>query len=151
MFRSSHWEVFCVKDVLRNFAKFPGKHLCQSLFFNKVAGLMPKGCNFIKKETLAHDFSRKFGKISKNTLNYIIPLMAASGSLTRFWIRPCALKFIQYTRGNNSPKTVLKGHYHGCVSINFTNFFRTTFEKTLQENYSCVVLSQLQKIYLQSS
>ena len=29
------------KDVLRNFAKFTGKHLCQSLFFNKVAGLRP--------------------------------------------------------------------------------------------------------------
>ena len=27
------------KDVLRNFAKFAGKHLCPSLFFNKVAGL----------------------------------------------------------------------------------------------------------------
>ena len=24
--------------VLRNFAKVTGKHLCQSLFFNKVAG-----------------------------------------------------------------------------------------------------------------
>ena len=33
-------EVFCKKDVLRNFAKFTGKHLCQSLFFNKVAGLV---------------------------------------------------------------------------------------------------------------
>ena len=31
-------EVFCKKGVLRNFAKFTGKHLCQSLFFNKVAG-----------------------------------------------------------------------------------------------------------------
>ena len=27
------------KDVLRNFAKFTGKHLFQSLFFNKAAGL----------------------------------------------------------------------------------------------------------------
>ena len=26
------------RDVLRNFAKFTGKHLCQGLFFNKVAG-----------------------------------------------------------------------------------------------------------------
>ena len=25
--------------VLKNFAKFTGKHLCQGLFFNKVAGL----------------------------------------------------------------------------------------------------------------
>ena len=38
-FRSSRPEVFCRKGVLRNFAKFTGKHLCQSLFFNKVAGL----------------------------------------------------------------------------------------------------------------
>ena len=34
-----HPEVFCKKVVLRNFEKFTGKHLCQSLFFNKVAGL----------------------------------------------------------------------------------------------------------------
>ena len=34
-------EVFCKKGVLRNFAKFTGKHLCQSLFFNQVAGLRP--------------------------------------------------------------------------------------------------------------
>ena len=32
-------KVFCKKGVLRNFAKFTGKHLCQSLFFNKVAGM----------------------------------------------------------------------------------------------------------------
>ena len=25
------------KDVLRNFPKFTGKHLCQSLIFNKIA------------------------------------------------------------------------------------------------------------------
>ena len=35
--RSSRPEVFCKKDVLKNFAKFTGKHLCQRLFFNKVA------------------------------------------------------------------------------------------------------------------
>ena len=34
-FRSSRLEVFCEKGVLRIFAKFRGKHLCQSLFFNK--------------------------------------------------------------------------------------------------------------------
>ena len=37
--RSRRPEVFCKKRVLRNFAKFTEKHLCQSLFFNKVAGL----------------------------------------------------------------------------------------------------------------
>ena len=33
--RSSRPEVFCKKGVLRNVVKFTGKHLCQSLFFNK--------------------------------------------------------------------------------------------------------------------
>ena len=37
--RSSHPDVLCKKGVLRNFKKFTGKHLCQSLFLNKVAGL----------------------------------------------------------------------------------------------------------------
>ena len=37
--RSSRPEVFRKKGALRNFTKFTGKHLCQRLFFNKVAGL----------------------------------------------------------------------------------------------------------------
>ena len=37
--RSRSPEVFRKKGALRNFAKFTGKHLCQSLFFNTVAGL----------------------------------------------------------------------------------------------------------------
>ena len=41
IFRSSRPEVFCQKGVLRNFAEFTGKRLCQNLFFSKVAGLRP--------------------------------------------------------------------------------------------------------------
>ena len=37
--RSSRPEVFCKTRVLKKFTKFTGKHLCQSLFFNKVADL----------------------------------------------------------------------------------------------------------------
>ena len=40
-YRSSHRSCSVRKGVLKNFAKFTGKHLCQSLFFNKVAGLRP--------------------------------------------------------------------------------------------------------------
>ena len=36
---NKHPEMFCKKRVLKNFSKFTRKHLCQSLFFNKVAGL----------------------------------------------------------------------------------------------------------------
>ena len=35
--RSSHQRCSVKKGVLVNFAKFTGKHLCHSLFFNKVA------------------------------------------------------------------------------------------------------------------
>ena len=36
--RSSRPNVFGKKGVLKNFTNFAGKHLCQSLFFNKFAG-----------------------------------------------------------------------------------------------------------------
>ena len=35
--RSSHRRCSVKKGVIRNFAKFTGKHLCQNRFFNKVA------------------------------------------------------------------------------------------------------------------
>ena len=68
--RSSRQEVFCKKGALRNFSKFTGKHLCQSLFFSKIAGFRP--------ETLAQVFSCEFCKTSKNTFSYRTPWVAAS-------------------------------------------------------------------------
>ena len=71
--RSSGPEVFCEKGVLKNFAKFTEKHLCQIPFFNTVAGLtllqyrLWQACIFIKKETLAEGLSCEFCKIFKNT------------------------------------------------------------------------------------
>ena len=41
MVEKSRPELFCRKGVLRNVAKFTVKHLCQSLFFNKVTGQAP--------------------------------------------------------------------------------------------------------------
>ena len=60
----SHRRCFVKKGVLKNFAKLTGKHLCQSLFLNKVAG---RACNFIKKESLAQVFSCEFCEFFKNT------------------------------------------------------------------------------------
>ena len=70
---SSLTEVFYKKDVLRNFAKFIGKHLCQSLFLNTVAGLRP--------ESLAQVFSCEFCKISRNVFSYRTPPVAAFSTL----------------------------------------------------------------------
>ena len=38
LIRSTCPRVFCKKGALRNLEKFIGKYMCQSLFFNKVAG-----------------------------------------------------------------------------------------------------------------
>ena len=67
--RSSRPDVFYKKRVLKNFAKFTGKHLCHSLFFNKVVG----------GESLAQVFSYEFCEISKNTFFYSTPLVAVFG------------------------------------------------------------------------
>ena len=40
--RSSHQRCSIKKGVFRNFEKFTRKYLCQSLFFNKVAGIRPE-------------------------------------------------------------------------------------------------------------
>ena len=57
--KSSHQRCSVIKGVVRNFAKFIGKHQCRSLFFNKVAGLRPVSWlisrfdfNFISQEPL---------------------------------------------------------------------------------------------------
>ena len=52
--------MFCEKGVLRNFAKFTGKHLCQSLFFNKVAG--PRPTTLVKKRLWHRRFPVNFAK-----------------------------------------------------------------------------------------
>ena len=41
IFRSSHCSHSIKKAILKDFVRFTGKHLCWSLFFNKLAGLSP--------------------------------------------------------------------------------------------------------------
>ena len=66
--------VFCKKDVLKNFAKFLAKHLCQTWNTRPQR----ETCNFIKKETLAQTFSYEFYEITKNTFFHRTPPAAAS-------------------------------------------------------------------------
>ena len=54
-------EMFCKKGVLKNFAKSKGKHLCQSLFFNKVAGL--RSATLLKKRLWYKCFPVNFVKL----------------------------------------------------------------------------------------
>ena len=90
-FRSSRPEVFCKKGALNNFAKLTGKHLCQSLFFNNVAGLRHRlmylsGCICICENFI----SECICEILKNTYFYRTPLVAVSGILLKY---QCQKKF----------------------------------------------------------
>ena len=58
LLRNSHRRSSVRKGFIRNFAKFTGKHLCQSLF-------QASACSFVKKEALAKVFSREFCEVFK--------------------------------------------------------------------------------------
>ena len=60
------------KGVLRNYAKFTGRHLYQSLFFNKVAGLerTPLMAASIKRDSNTV-VMRNIKKEAKNKLHYV--------------------------------------------------------------------------------
>ena len=64
--RSNHRR-FPEKKCFRNFAKFTGKHLCLSLFFNKVSGLRPPTA--LKKRPWHSSFFCEFCEISKKTFS----------------------------------------------------------------------------------
>ena len=87
-FINSRPEVFCKKDALRNFAKFTGKHLCQSLFFNKVAGLRP--ATLLKKRLWHRCFLVNFAKFLGK------PLVAASVTYRSTLINVMVTLFIRF-------------------------------------------------------
>ena len=60
IYRSSWQRCSVRKGFLINFAKFTGKHLCQSLFFNKVAGL--RSATLLKKRLWHRCFPVNFVK-----------------------------------------------------------------------------------------
>ena len=63
--RSSHRGCSVKKGVLRNFTKCTGKHLCQSLFFNKVKGLRP--ATLFKKRLRHRCFPVNFAKFLRTS------------------------------------------------------------------------------------
>ena len=77
LIRSSHQSCSIIKGVLRNFVKFTGKHLCQSLFFNKVAGVRP--ATLLKKRLWHRCFPVNFAKFLRTPF-----LQNTSGRLLLF-------------------------------------------------------------------
>ena len=114
--RSSRSEMFC--GTFKNFAKFTRKHLCRSLYFNKV---VLQACYFIKKETLAQLFSCESCKIFKNSF-FIKKIFDSS-----FWISMrYSIDFM-----NALAEVVFRGVWQNSSSENFLEISRKITDRVL--------------------
>ena len=112
------------KGALRNFAKFTGKHLCQSLFFNKVAGAASEiqrqkhpleKCSavltkvFFKNPLLMYKYS-DFDHIEHLCFN-----QCSAHNIDRFWSEVTHTP-LQYWNGNLCKRIILRK----CFSLHIT-------------------------------
>ena len=107
--RSSRPELFCKNGVLRNFAKFTGKHLRQSIFSLQAST--------IKKETLTQVFSCELCEISKNTFCYRTPPVAASKNSHPQLERNSWKQILHSILGIKNAKTILISFYKRSVQL----------------------------------
>ena len=87
------------KSVLKNFKKFMGKHLCQSLFFNKFAGL--RTANLLKKRLWLRYFPVNFAKFIRTPF-YRTPLDDCFYHLFYKWVSLSQVRMRENAVQNNS-------------------------------------------------
>ena len=108
--RSSYRRCSVKKGVRRNFIKFTGKHLCQSLYLIKLQDWSAT----LSKQTLAKQvFSCKFSKISKNI--FFTEYVWATASIKHTQNRYILLVFFYFQvtcNCSNSLKQKVKHSYY---------------------------------------
>ena len=125
--KSSHRICSVRKGVLRNFAKFTGKHLCHSLFFNKVAS---KVCNFIEKRLWHRCFPVTFTKFLRTPfLTEHLFYRPRPGDC--FWIK--VFKGLDFERFRS--QTLLYGNQNYHSSINRLIIISTIEYKISNERF----------------
>ena len=123
----------CVKKVvLRNFAKFTGKHLCQGLFFNKVAGRISKNTFFVEHLRTTASGHPRYESIDLKSFLYILHVYDNEISYR---------KLFQYNQINNSlhifgGETIQKrflNNFYGKQEFSTTNSWK--FSKIFQNKF----------------
>ena len=118
--RSSHRRCSVRKGVLRNFAKFTGKHLCQNRFLNKVAGLRP--ATLLKKRHWHRCFPVNFMKFLRKPL-----LQNTSGRL----LLSCLREFLAI----ESPLKKIKSAFYFTLKVLFLpKIFRFFLDFSVMQN-----------------
>ena len=111
--------MFCKKGVLRNFAKFTGKHLCQRLLFNKVAG---RAC----KSLWHRCFPVNFAKLLRTPSFYRTPPVAACFHNNYFYSYSSLLIVAVKRKHQNFYKKGLLRYFASLFSIGFMFLAITT-------------------------
>ena len=110
------------KGVLRNFVKFIGKHLCQSLFFNKVADLRPWS-PFLALKNRCRD-----GGFRSNRPEVLCKKMCSLKIFTKFaGKRMRQGLFFAKVAGLRPANMSKKKLWHRCFPVNIAKFVRTPF------------------------
>ena len=116
--RSSNQKCSMQKGILRNLAKFTGKHLCQSLFFNKVAGLRPE--TLLKKGLWQRCFPTNYVKFLRT------PFLSNTSSgcfyATKYWNFKTFNSFNAFNAYNGASTCFIETIY-SIVTIKIEIFF----------------------------
>ena len=107
--RSSHRRCSIKQGVLKNFIKFTGKHLCWSLFFNKVAGLSHRCFPVNSADFLRIPFSAK--RLSATT----------SSSVTKFVVLFTSNVKAEFVSFDNALLMVIIGDFNGKYKDWYSN------------------------------
>ena len=105
--------MFCKKCVLRNFAKFTGKYLRQSLFFNRVAGLRP--ATLLKKGLWRKCFPVNFAKFLRTPFIEHLRTTASDFTKNELLYRHLLGHF------SNLKKTFVGSYF--CFNVNISKIF----------------------------
>ena len=148
--RSSHQQCCMEKGVLNNFPKFTGKYLCQSLLFNKVAGLhwtLLDDC-FLQVNTrceISWKFLKSFWSLHKKwssllRISLVTFLMfLGKSSHSQMFFKIGVLKISQYSQkstcvgvlnkvaGLQACSFIKKRLQHKCFFVNIAKIFKSTF------------------------
>ena len=134
IFISSRPEVFCRKGVLSNFAKFTGKHLCQSLFFNKVADLNISGRLYFHCISIPYSMSKNYWQ-HQIGIREVVQLNSNKhgfkSTRSLLFYKEVFLKFCRIHMKTPETCTSNKKKLHcWCFLMNFAKFLRTLFYRT---------------------
>ena len=116
------------KGFLKNFAKITGKHLCQSLFFNKIAGLSP--ATLLKNRLWHRCFPVIFAKFLRTSF-YRTPLMTASDLMIFCRIRIVSSKLA--VKHHKSMLNVISHYYLTIIMMHCVKIF--TVNLRIQSGY----------------